>query len=301
MTICEHGTFSLKRESHHCSMCLSAFLQRLLVLLCISKSQLFIMCSVEKNVHRQTSKQLSVSNVATSDTRAGNTTQKEWRENRHFHLPQAAQATKKISMLDTTLLKPLSFKLTTTQHAHNQAHKTSHFSRLYRHPLTKRLAKRVNKERRNGLVVGHSIHKDVNPEFISKHYYFESFFDDIQNDKNTKIGRIRKLNYENMKREKRGKQEKWKRLVVVRPLKVFQVSETTKKSLFKLEKNYLETFSIKHKTSSLELAPQTIFDIDDLTGMVKLKKGKSLDFEKVKSIDFTILIARLDDYSCKWG
>lgn len=86
--------------------------------------------------------------------------------------------------------------------------------------------------------------------------------------------------YEDSKRRKRS----------VRPLKEVELYESTTGDLIKLEGKPNERFMLK------EPCPEML-DIDEITGIIKLKSKMRLDFEKEPELNFVVLISKTDDTS----
>ena len=78
-----------------------------------------------------------------------------------------------------------------------------------------------------------------------------------------------------------------------RPVKEVEIPESMVGDLLDLTNDYMERFSFKDPEPEL-------LDINPVTGTVRLKDGKRLDYEEQKIIDFTVVIRKTNDVSCKY-
>lgn len=79
----------------------------------------------------------------------------------------------------------------------------------------------------------------------------------------------------------------------LRPVKVVEVPETMVQDLLDLDNNFYEVFAFK------EPAPKR-FEINHVTGTVRLRTGEKFDFETEREVDFAIQVTRVDDPACKY-
>lgn len=78
----------------------------------------------------------------------------------------------------------------------------------------------------------------------------------------------------------------------VRPTKQMEVPESMIGEVLDLDNTYYEIFALK------EPAPK-LLEIHPTTGTVRLRTGENFDYETQREINFTIVITRVDDSSCK--
>ncbi|ESN95528.1 hypothetical protein HELRODRAFT_179303 [Helobdella robusta] len=98
------------------------------------------------------------------------------------------------------------------------------------------------------------------------------------------------------------------RSALVKPTNVVHISESAHGDLITINKKYYETLSFKkrpkHAGEGNEgvdwWSPEDFFEIDNFSGVIRLKHGQRLDYESRPVIDFTVVLTTIDDPNCEF-
>lgn len=117
--------------------------------------------------------------------------------------------------------------------------------------------------------------------------------------------KVRKIKHSAISHFKEGRKHgitRGRRSPFVRPLRVVDIPESVTAEILSLDKGYFETFSFKESDGDSNIwNPHDLFELDSLSGILRLRPNEKLDYESRRIIDLGIIITRFDDPTCEFG